>query len=519
MRKEYGFKFSIFPLIFLLLMAVAKQATASDWLYTMRPGDTIWTLCQQYTKEPNCWQKLGPLNNIDRDRAIAPGTRIRIPANWLKVPAASAIISYVQGEVIHQRADGSKATASKGGKLTIGSALVTNDGSASIEFADGSSLVLESNSHLELDSLSSFELNGMVDSTLRLNRGTIKTRVIKREPKSLFRTITPSAIAAVRGTEYRVSVSPEINANQAADNQTPSAQTVKTEHEVTAKQTTRVEVYTGLVDVGAEKVTYPVPAAFGLLAKQGEPPQAPVKLLNAPVFDAFKTQQTRAFDTLSKAIAAINIRWQALPNASGYQLNVLAAHTLQNEQDNSQGSAGESAQKSEQLIKSYRSSDNELNLNELPVGCYQLSLRAIDTLGLHGMAANKRLCLNQQIATPLLAIVPLQQSDKPIDDKQPDSEQTIKLNWDKVSDATNYRIQVASDADFGNIVSSIETSALTHVVAQQSTPLFVRVQALGALGNHSNFSQTTTVQPKEIKEEKSYWSALLPIGLFLLALL
>jgi hypothetical protein len=110
-------------------------------------------------------------------------------------------------------------------------------------------------------------------------------------------------------------------------------------------------------------------------------------------------------------------------------------------------------------------------------------------------------------------------SSVPIDDKQSDGEQTIKLNWDKVSDATNYRIQVASDADFGNIVSSKETSALTHVVAQQSSPLFVRVQALGALGNHSHFSQTTTVQPKEIKEEKSYWSALLPIGLFLLALL
>jgi len=519
MRKEYGIKFSIFPLIILLLMSIAKQATAADWLYTMRPGDTIWTLCRQYTKEPNCWQKLGPLNNIGRDRAIAPGTRIRIPASWLKVPAASATITHVKGEVMHQGADGSESPATKGGKLTIGSTLVTDDGSASVEFADGSSLILESNSHLELDSLSSFELNGMVDSTLRLNRGTIKTRVVKREPKSLFRTITPSAIAAVRGTEYRVSVSPEISASQEGSNQTPAGQTVKTEHEATTKQTTRVEVYTGLVDVGAEKVTYPVPAAFGLLAKQGEPPQAPVKLLNAPVFAPFETQQTRAFDPVSKAVAPIIIRWQNLSNATGYQLNVLAAHALQSDPENSKGSNAENSQTSEQLIKSYRSSDNELNLSALSVGCYQLSLRAIDTLGLHGMAANKRLCLNQQISAPLAVIAPTPLSDKSASDKQPATEQTVKINWDKVGDAINYRIQVANDAGFQKIVSSIETSELSHVVAQQSTPLFVRVQALGALGNHSNFSQTSTVQAKEIEEEQSYWLALVPIGLFLLALL
>jgi hypothetical protein len=356
-----------FYLFFLMLVSLLQPVNAADWQYTMRPGDTLWTLCEEYTKEPNCWQKLGPLNNISRDRAIPPGTRIRIPASWLKVPAASATIVFVQGEVRYQLPEEAEVPALEGIKLTIGSKLITANGSVSLAFADGSSMVLEPHSQLELDTLSNFELNGMVDSTVRLNQGTVKTRVIKREPRSHFRTITPSALAAVRGTEYRVNV-------------------VATGAENTSKQATLVEVYQGLVDVAAENITFPVPANFGIIAKQGETLQEPVKLLGKPEFVDFDEQQTLLVDVTSKPLSPVVIQWQDVPLAVGFQLNVLADQ--------------KSDTKTEKLIKSYRTKITELNLNDLAAGCYQLSLRAIDSLGLHGLSAQKRLCLNQKIVVP-----------------------------------------------------------------------------------------------------------------------
>ena len=353
-----------FFLFFLMLVSILQPVNAADWQYTMRPGDTLWSVCKEYTKEPGCWQKLGPLNNIGRDRAIPPGTRIRIPANWLKVPAATATIIFVQGDVSFQRPDETEMPASEGIELTIGSKLITGDGSVSLSFADGSSMVLEPNSQLELDTLSNFELNGMVDSTVRLNRGTVKTRVIKREPRSHFRTITPSALAAVRGTEYRVNV-------------------VSNEQQ---KQSTLVEVYEGLVDVGADKVTFPVPATFGIVAKQGETLQEPVKLLDKPELIGFQEQQIILVDDTGKLLSSPSIHWQEESLAAGYQLNILA---------DQQGNA-----KTEKLITSYRTEANTVTIKDLAQGCYQLSLRAIDKLGLHGLATQKRLCLTQQIALP-----------------------------------------------------------------------------------------------------------------------
>lgn len=353
-----------FFLFFLVLVSILQPVNAADWQYTMRPGDTLWSVCKEYTKEPGCWQKLGPLNNIGRDRAIPPGTRIRIPASWLKVPAATATIVFVQGDVSFQRPDETKMPATEGIELTIGSKLITGNGSVSLSFADGSSMLLEPNSQLELDTLSNFELNGMVDSTVRLNRGTVKTRVIKREPRSHFRTITPSALAAVRGTEYRVNV-------------------VSNEQQ---KQNTLVEVYEGLVDVGADKVTFPVPATFGIVAKQGETLQEPVKLLDKPELIGFQEQQIILIDDTGKLLSSPTIEWQEKSLAAGYQLNILA---------DQQGNA-----KTEKLITSYRTQANTVTIKDLAQGCYQLSLRAIDKLGLHGLATQKRLCLTQQIAVP-----------------------------------------------------------------------------------------------------------------------
>lgn len=467
-------RFRTLSVIVFLLCTHAASSFGADWLYTFRAGDTLWDICKQYTHYSPCWRELGPRNNIDADRRIAPGTRIRIPASWLKVPAASADISFVRGDVRLALPGESATIAQSGMKLPIGAKVITGDGSASVVFADGSSITLEPHTELALDTLSNFERHGMVDSTVRLNRGTIKTRVLERAPRSRFQTITPSAVASVRGTEYRV------NFTQASPNQTER------------KDATLVEVYAGLVDVGAQQKSYPVPAEFGIVSKQGEAPSPPVKLLPPPEFKPFETQQYLAFDAQSQHTAPLTLSWMPLQAATAYQLNVLAVSPHNDAP--------------EQLLQGQRTATTQASLKGLPPGCYTLSLRAIDPLGLHGLAAKERICLNKQLAAPRL----LAKSNTIVGGTQ------LDIGWDAVESASVYRVEVSQQAGFNTLLQQFST-AETSLQITHDSPVFVRVIAMNESGNLSMPSTPIRWQPA--LPQQTDWTFLIPIGLFLVGLI
>lgn len=460
-------------LIATLLWLQSPASAASDWLYTFRSGDTLWDICKQYTHHSKCWLELGPHNNIALDRQIPPGTRIRVPAHWLKVPAASATLDYARGEVLIALYDEAPITAKIGQKLPIGSKVITNQGSASIGFADGSSITLEANTELELDTLSNFEQHGMVDSTLRLNRGTIKTRVPKREPRSRFRTITPSAVASVRGTEYRVNLAPSSGSGQ-------------------DRALTRVEVYDGLVDVGAEAKSFPVPATFGIVAKKGEELAPPVKLLEATKFKGLEHQQYLPFNDQGTLAAPLTIAWHALPDAQAYQLNIFA---LSNEKE-----------APEKLLQGQRTDATEVEITGLSEACYQVALRGIDTIGLHGLAAKQALCLKHQLSAPELNA----------GQSRIEGGQQLTLQWPVIEQATGYELEISEHADFQTLLETLHTSE-TGATLNYETQVYVRVRALDQDGGHSGFSQTLSWLPES--PEQSYWELLIPIGLYVIGLI
>ncbi len=456
----------------IILFGFQTPSRAADWQYSFRPGDTLWSVCQQYTNEPNCWLKLGPLNDIDANRRIAPGTRINIPASWLKVPAATVRIVYVKGDVSYTLPGEARAPALAGIKLPIGSTLQTKKGSVTVVFADGSSMLLEADSELELDALSSFELNGMVDASVRLNKGTLKTRVIKGEPRSRFNTITPSAAAAVRGTEYLV--------NLVAD---PTTQQLAT----------LVSVYQGLVEVGAQQKSYPVPADFGVVTQPGEAPQAPVKLLAAPSFSPLASTFLVEMDDTDLQTEAVTIDWQDLPGAAAYQLKVLAELTKADEALDMQ-------------IQRYDTGPSHADINGLRTGCYRLRLRAIDQQGLHGQAVETPLCIDKRIAAPLPTIHTSETTD----------ESSAIVEWPQVTGATSYRIETSEHETFTTLLDSY-TSTETSAMLSHDKQIFWRVYALDDGARVSSASPTISWQP--IAEEKPYWTLSLPIGLFLLGLI
>ena len=456
-----------------ILFSHSPATYGADWPYTFRAGDTLWDVCKQYTSSPTCWQELGPLNQIDADRRIPPGTRIRIPADWLKVPPATADLAFVRGEVTLILPGETGQPAQQGTKLPIGAKLNTGEGSATILFADGSSITLAPQSELVLDTLSNFERNGMVDSTVRLNRGVIKTRVIKREPRSQFQTITPSAVASVRGTEYRVNITPPMSDGSEQ------------------KEATLVEVYEGLVEVGAEQKNVPVPAEFGTVTKRGEAPSPPVKLLPAPVFLPLAAVHYLHVDDQQRPVDTVPVSWQPVTDAQAYQLNVFT-------RPSQQGAA-------EEWIQDKRTANTTTELGGLPLGCYVLQLRAIDQLGLHGVGNRQDICLEKQLPPPQL-ITP---------DIASPADEAVTLSWSPVTGATRYEVEIAEHADFSSSLAHQHTSD-TQIALAPDTAVWVRVFAVNGNGQRSASSATFSWQPPP--PEETDWTFLIPIGLYLIGL-
>lgn len=190
------------------LLLLPGLATAQDWNYRVRPGDTLWDLGSLYLKPSVRWQQLQQHNRIDNPYQLPPGQLLRFPISWLRIEPAPARVLSVRGKVELSGADGSATRAILAGEqLRIGDTVQTEgDSSVTLEFADASRLQLREYSRLRLDQLSRYGHTGMVDTRLRLQQGRASNRVTPaRGPASRYIIDAPTATSSVRGTVFRVS--------------------------------------------------------------------------------------------------------------------------------------------------------------------------------------------------------------------------------------------------------------------------------------------------------------------------
>ncbi|MBT8151494.1 MAG: LysM peptidoglycan-binding domain-containing protein, partial [Gammaproteobacteria bacterium] len=160
----------------LLWVASSLAAQAADWQYTVRPGDTVWSVCEEYTSYPNCWRELPAINDIAEPRTMAVGQRIRVPANWLKVAPVAATIIFVHGEVLLGDGDGQSALKANQ-QLEIGSRITTGQGSATLQFLDGSLLTMSAFSEITLDAVSAFKQSRSTAISVSVPEGEVSVRV------------------------------------------------------------------------------------------------------------------------------------------------------------------------------------------------------------------------------------------------------------------------------------------------------------------------------------------------------
>lgn len=237
--------------------AFGQAAAGSDVVvYHVRGGDTLIGLAHRLLTPTSLWRELGRLNHIEQERRLVPGSEMRIPIPWLRWTDRPVEVLAVSGNV---SANGRTVVA--GDRLHEGESITSGaGGSLAIRLPDGSEVHVPPKTTLLLQRVRAAEGIDAPDIRLGLPTGDLEVAAKKHRDTGRFEISTPTAITAVRGTEYRTHYS---DTNAAATSETLS----------------------GTIEVRASGTALPVAAGYGTLAKGDAPPLPPVPLLPAPALD------------------------------------------------------------------------------------------------------------------------------------------------------------------------------------------------------------------------------------------
>ncbi len=413
----------------LVCLQTGAPARAAEWQYRVRPGDTLWDLAARHMKHAVDWRRLQTHNRIADPYRIPPGTRLRFPVEWLRIQPQAAVVVALHGDVrVRTKAGAPPVPAAQGMRLRIGAALETgDDASATIRFADGSRTLVMSGSRIEFDQLSAYGATGMVDTRMRLQRGRASNQVTPaRGPASRFIVETPSATTSVRGTRFRVAAG-------------------------TGEASSITEVLEGLVSVSTKGKRIELSRGYGASAGAGaaDAPQ-PQALLPAPRFAS----------PPAEAHGAPEIAWAPLAGAERYRVMV--------------SEAGQS----DALLFERVVSGDRARLPALAPGEYMVALRGIAASGFEGIDAGHRIRILPGPPAPLALRVA--DVDGRVAVPRP------RFGWAEVEDAVGYHVQIARDAEFGDVIEDVRQLRKIRFRSPRDLPPGVyhwRVAARDAEGN------------------------------------
>ena len=348
-----------------LMLLAATAAHSQEWLYTVRPGDNLWSVSTDYLIHTDYWSRLQALNGVADPMRLPPGMKLRIPIAWLKRLPAKAQVLSVQGEaraVI--AATGQTVSVNAGRLLQTGDTLLTGpDSAVSLEFGDGSRVLLQADSELRMEALDAYGPTRFVNTRIRLQQGRLESQVAPRANSGpRYEISTPAAASTVRGTHYRIGMDP-------------------------AAATARTEVVEGTVAFRGGQTTRTVEQGFGTLAETGQAPLPPVPLLPPPKLVELPPVVTRlpvqlGFFPLPGAVA---YRAQVAPTDP--RQTVLLDAVLPALPADQSGAPKKSGNLAAAEVRTLLLSPVRLNW---PAGDYVARIRGIDDKGLEGRDAQYR---------------------------------------------------------------------------------------------------------------------------------
>lgn len=410
--------------------AQAGTGSVADpqFVYRFRPRDTLIQVSQRLLLQPGRWPELQRLNGIRNPFNIAPDTPIRIPYAWLRLSPETAVAQIVTGSVTR---DGIRLV--QGDVLSPGMRIETAaDGSCSILFADQSVVTLQKSSVLRLERLQRVE--GVDDShsaELRLESGRIETSVKPKRDVGRFEIVTPVAISAVRGTQFRTGY-------DAANN-----------HATT-------ETLEGTVGVAASQGSAAVDAGFGTRVESGGAVLAPVPLLPAPDLASLPPQNTGS---------RLRVEFPPVAQASSYRVQL----------------AGDAQFRA--VLADVLSVSPAFDVPAPADGSYWLRVRAIDSQGIEGRDATHGFAQHVLPAAPV-NLVPVTGTRLHAAD--------VTLRWLAQAEAVRYRLQVSRDAQFGDLIADrlVESGASATLGDLSPGTYFWRVAGVNASGEPGPWSES-----------------------------
>ncbi|MDO3722660.1 FecR domain-containing protein [Marinobacter sp. chi1] len=380
----------------------SQPATSSDWIYTLRSGDSLSQVASELLTPNIGVARLREYNKLSEGMVLAEGDRVRIPLSWLKRQPEPARIASVSGVVqIISGSDGRKQTLTRDTLIRVGDEILSGSGSATVRLADGSEIRISPDSRLTFNRLTQFGKSGMVDTRLRLDHGEIHTRVKPvLDGGARFEIETPSAVAAVRGTVFAIQ---------------------------TSGQKTSLQVSHGAVDFGQPGKTQRIPAGYGATVSASTTSGMSIRRLPpAPETRPLPSRLTRLPATLE---------WSN-SQASAYRLDIFAADDGR-------------------WVESREIRGNHHELSMLDNGQYEIHLASVGHDGVAGMPA----------VTPVEVDLQAQEANLVTpNDGAAANDDMPEFEWSLNGHNEVARIEIAADQSFNHLIATSEwapeTSAL-----------------------------------------------------------
>lgn len=319
-----------------VICAPVAGKTPSTTTYTVRKGDTLYTLAERYFVRTQDFIVVQRLNGIGNPRRIPVGRTLRIPRALLRQTLAFAHIEAFSGPV-RISVGGRSGSARVGLSVGEGSEIETGANAfVTLRLPDASAVSIPSQSRVRIGRMRQIALTGSVERQFDIEAGRVRAVVTPMaDPDSNFRVSTPVAVSAVRGTEFRAGYT-------------------------AIGHVGTTEVVTGQVAFmpQAGKPEVLVPAGFGTstLAPDGA---GPVTLLPAPKL--IEPGRIQSSPTLTFALTPV-------PEAVGYSVQIARDAGFLD------------------IIGEDRPVAPRSEMPALPDGTYFVRLAAIDRLGLEGLA-------------------------------------------------------------------------------------------------------------------------------------
>ena len=390
---------------------------------TIMKKDCLINISKKYLGDYRNWRKVAKINRLANPDLIFPGQKLIIPVALLKGIPIDGTATFVKGSVmIQEKGSGEWREIHLNDLIKQGSGIKTGPESAlEITFEDETSFYLSPNTVMEIVTS---EKRGSAHFTreLYLQSGKAISRLREATGEaSRFEIRTPSAIAAARGTVFRVSVDDS--------------------------EITRSEVLKGTIGVSAMNTTVALQEGEGTLVRAHEPPLKPRKLLLPP--------ELIDLEQIYKKMP-LKFRLKQGEGASSFRVILAKDQSMK-----------------DVIADKVTGPEGTVEVSGIDDGTYFLQSLGIDADGIEGLPSEPlpvRVRVN-----PLPPYIQAPQDGALI------SGESAEFRWLKVNDAARYHMQVAEDSEFSRIVmdkSDIKDTAYVAKSLGYNTSYYFRLSSI-----------------------------------------